>query len=211
MTKDELRSMINEAVAAQLDVVNEVKMDEVALAEAELDMALMNEAACFAFLESYSMIAESVMNEGYNHDTYIDPTDTSVAARAVNQYVDDRQAAKDANNLLDQIKAQDSRIRMSFISDLEKGRVSKEDAKRDIKIKEEAAAKVAKELNKANRKAKFKAVGDKIVAVYTGKEGKGKQIAAIAATATAVAGSIAAAAIRNIKKKAKAEEEKKNK
>lgn len=211
MTKDELRSMINEAVAAQLDVVNEVEMDEVALAEAELDMALMNEAACFAFLESYSMIAESVINEGYNYDTYIDPTDTSVAARAVNQYVDDRQAAKDANNLLDQIKAQDSRVRVSIISDLEKGRVSKEDAKRDIKIKEEAAAKVAKELNKANRKAKFKAVGDKIVAVYTGKEGKGKQIAAIAATATAVAGSIAAAAIRNIKKKAKAEEEKKNK
>lgn len=211
MTKDELRSMINEAVAAQLDVVNEVEMDEVALAEAELDMALMNEAACFAFLESYSMIAESVMNEGYNYDTYIDPTDTSVAARAVNQYVDDRQAAKDANNMLDKIKAQDSRVRVSIISDLEKGRVSKEDAKRDIKIKEEAAAKVAKELNKANRKAKFKAVGDKIVAVYTGKEGKGKQIAAIAATATAVAGSIAAAAIRNIKKKAKAEEEKKNK
>ena len=102
MTKDELRSMINEAVAAQLDVVNEV--DEIALAEAELDMALMNEAACFAFLESYSMIAESVINEGYNYDTYIDPTDTSVAARAVNQYVDDRQAAKDANNMLDQIK-----------------------------------------------------------------------------------------------------------
>ena len=70
------------------------------------------------------------------------------------------------------------------------------------KAKEEAADSIAKKLGK-----RFKAVGGRIISVYSGKDGKSKQVAAIAATATALAASIGAAAYIKAKKKAKAKEE----
>ena len=70
--------------------------------------------------------------------------------------------------------------------------------------KQSALKKVASKLGGG-----FKVVGDKIVSVYTGKDGKGKQIAAIAATATAVAATIAATAVA-INKKKKDKQDKEN-
>ena len=73
--------------------------------------------------------------------------------------------------------------------------------------KQSALKKVASKLGGIG--SGFKVVGDKIVSVYTGKDGKGKQIAAIAATATAVAATIAATAVA-INKKKKDKQDKEN-
>ena len=73
------------------------------------------------------------------------------------------------------------------------------------KAREKAAQKISSDINKKIGKNIFKTAGDRIVSVYSGKNGKAKQIAAIALTATAIAGSIGAIAVAINKKKQREE------
>lgn len=215
MTKQELKELISEAVKEQLDIVDEsTDMDEIALAEAEVETALATESACFAYLESVSIMEAAILE--YNHDTYTDGTQTDMASK----FIQRQQAAQADANLVNQALAdlkKDGDMRVTVITDVEKGAISKDSGTYKVaqanakRAREAAAKKVAQEVNKKSGKKILKAVGDKIISVYSGKDGKGKQFAAIAGTATAVAGSIAAVAIRNAKKKAKEENEKADK
>lgn len=83
-----------------------------------------------------------------------------------------------------------------------KNEIAKEVANSD-NVEEKARSVIASKLGK-----NFKVVGNRIVSIYSGEDGKGKQIAAIAVAATALAASIAAIAY-SIKKKKNKEEAKK--
>lgn len=113
-------------------------------------------------------------------------TREKMADDAVAAFADKKNALKDAKKAQKEIA--------KSIADANKNSADPD------KVKESALKKVAAQLGGG-----FKVVGGKIVSTYSGKDGKGKQVAAIAVTATAIAGAIAAAAMLIIKKNKKEE------
>ena len=197
MNKSELKELITEMVREEIDIfensVTEEKSQNMELEEAIsiLECKLIEEEIICNW---YFNKPKSSFNENFD-DNFVEELD--------DDEFDFDEWDFDFDDIEDTVKEiKDTESKKSYAEEIS-NKLSNNDNQE--KAREKAAQKISSDINKKIGKNIFKTAGDRIVSVYSGKNGKAKQIAAIALTATAIAGSIGAIAVAINKKKQREE------